>query len=44
MLDRNTKTMFSNVKLNRIKREGDYTIQLSNNEKIDIKISNYNIY
>lgn len=35
---------YSNAKNNRIKKEGTYVIKLSNNEEIDITITNYNIF
>ncbi len=38
------KKMYSNAKNNRIKNEGTYVVKLSNNEEIDITITNYNIY
>ena len=43
MWDKNSKKYFSNVKMNRIKKEGSYTIKLSNNESVDIEISNYDM-
>lgn len=42
--DKKTKTEFSNIKTNRIKHEGIYTVKLSNNKEVDITISNYEIY
>lgn len=42
--DKKTKHAYSNVKTNRIKQEGIYTIKLSNEDEIDITISNYKIH
>ncbi len=44
MWNKKTKVAYSNVKSNRIKQEGVYTIKLSKDEEIDITISNYDIY
>lgn len=41
--DKNSKMKYSNIKTERIKKEGDYIIELTNGEKIDIKISNYEL-
>jgi len=38
------KTMYSNALNNRIKGEGTYVVALSNGEKVDITITNYDIF
>lgn len=38
------KTMYSNALNNRIKNEGTYVIALSNGEKVDITITNYDVF
>ena len=42
MQDNKTKMKYSNVKTNRIKADGEYTIMLSNDENIVVKIKDYN--
>jgi hypothetical protein len=44
IIDKNSKVTFSNVKNNRINSIGTYTLKFSNNEKVDITITNYNIF
>lgn len=39
--DKKTKTKYSNIRTNRVKTDGDYTIELTDGEKVDVKISNY---
>jgi hypothetical protein len=41
MWDKNSEVMFSNIKNKRIKNEGDYVIELTDGQKVDLKISNY---
>ena len=42
--DKNTNIMYYNSKNGRIKKEGLYSVELSNGEKIDITITNYELY
>ncbi|KGL63819.1 hypothetical protein [Polaribacter sp. Hel1_85] len=42
--NKSTKLMFSNKRNNRIKQEGNYIIEFTNNEKVDITITNYEIF
>lgn len=42
MQDNKTKMKYTNVKNNRIKTDGEYTIMLSNNDNIVVKIKDYN--
>lgn len=42
--NKNSKNTFSNVKNNRINKEGTYSVMFSNNEKVDITITNYEIF
>lgn len=42
--DKKTKKRYSNSYKNRIKKEGDYIIKLSNGKKIDIQITDYNVF
>jgi hypothetical protein len=41
MWNKNTKVKFSNVRNNRIKIQGDYVVELTDGQKIDLKIANY---
>lgn len=40
--DNSTMYRYTNVRKNRVKAEGNYTIELTDGEKIEVKISNYN--
>lgn len=40
--DKKSKNKYSNVRSNRVKKEGEYTIEFTDGKKVDVKISNYN--
>ena len=42
--NKSDKKTYSNAKNNRIKKEGIYVVKLTNGEKIDITITNYDIF
>ncbi|MEO9570217.1 MAG: hypothetical protein ABJH82_05885 [Polaribacter sp.] len=42
--NKNTKLVHSNHRKNRIKQEGTYIVEFSNNKKVDITVTNYEIF